>query len=85
MRENKTYNIFGHEFDKTDINNIIFFALIVAIMMLAYNIGHYDSLQYQKMYSHCNEPDININISTPTIDYEEPVQAKETDRNAPNV
>ena len=65
-----TYNIFGHEFDKMDINNIIFFALLVAVMILAYNIGHYDSLQYQKICSQCNRQDtININISKQTIDY----------------
>lgn len=66
----KTYKVLGYNIDKTDLNNIIFFALIVVLMVLAYNIGHYDSLQYQKMCSQCNrEEDINFNISNPTIDY----------------
>jgi len=66
MEKQKTYLGYTHQQWQT----LILFALLVAVMILAYNIGHYDSLQYQKICSQCNRQDtININISKQTIDY----------------
>lgn len=45
---------------------LIEFAILVAVLMLAYNIGHYDSLQYQSMCGNCREqcqqPVANLSI-----------------------
>lgn len=51
----KKYKIFGHEIEKETLKIFVEFALLVAVMMLAYNIGQYDSLQYQKMFEKCED------------------------------
>lgn len=59
MEKQKTYLGYTHQQWQT----LILFALLVAVLVLAYNIGHYDSLQYQKMMEDCKFPSDQINFT----------------------
>lgn len=71
----RNYNIFGFEIEKESLKILIEFALLVAVMMLAYNVGQYDSIQYHAMYEDCKNcyeyceqhwnpfPEFNINLN----------------------
>jgi len=51
------FTVFGIEVEKEDLKIILEMILIAVLMVLAYNIGHYDSLQYQKMIlDYCSNP-----------------------------
>ena len=54
--------------DKDEWKMIIEFALLVAVMMLAYNVGQYDSLQYQAMYEVCEDCQEYCNQNNPFAD-----------------